>query len=706
MRGRNIVLPAALALLVSLVGVPAHAAPTEGVDLAVTVAGPARTPLRGESFSTTITLRNTGSEAATNVVVGSYVSDALQRDAYSASDPGVVCTQNEHRELRCELATLGAGASATVELSFTRLMARETWVDAWISSPEIETDLENNYDGIRIAPDRSNPADVSVTTRFPEQPDPDTTFDYVSKVINYGPQRAHDVRFVQSLAEGVRFVSVSSSDPADECSLHEEVYDEAGVEGGPYYHREVRCSLGDMAFATQSVITVTVVRTDPHELWSSVWVSTSSFDDNYDNDWAEASHPGHPSVTSDLTMTLQRSKSFALVGEEFDYTLTVTNLGPVAAPNVRVETWLPQELALRSITPAEGGEPCTQDDYQGISCKVASLAAGQSASFTLAVTRVRAREYWMGGSVWSDNYDPDYENSYVEDHMAADKSIPADVGVKMQSPENPPVGSQFDYDIAVTNHGPNPAGNVSLTAGIPDGTDYVSWTSSDTTDSCTIFEETYDDEMEMEGGDASGWVYRELRCDLGTLAAGQTTTVTLTVTRNTDYELWNSAWVASSTYDANYDNDYASAASAGKPRPGCGESVDSAEGGMIVCHEVAGDMGRSSESGGGGTLSGAGRRRVLRAGDGDDSVFVRLSGRPKKHRKIVLKGGKGRDTINVSVAPGTGNITLILRGGGGRDTLSVEAPVPGKRFKVRMYGGAGRDSCESLRGDRFRKRAC
>lgn len=707
MRVSRVALVAVASVMASLVIVPAVAAPAStGFDLAVTVSGPSQIPARGASFPVRITIRNTGSEPAAQAALGSYVSEALRWDSYSSSDPGITCSEGEHQELRCQLPALAAGQSITIDLKFTRMMARETWVEAWISTTEPEQNFENNYGGIHIEADRSNPADVGVSMRFPEQPDPESSFDYVSKVINYGPQRARDVRFSQSLSERVSFVSVTSSDPDDRCSLHEESYDEEGLEGGPYYYREVRCELGEMAFASQSVITVTVVRTDPHELWSSGWVSTSSFDGNYDNDWVDASHHGHPSVTSDLAISLQRSKDFALVGEDFDYTLTVTNLGPVAAPNVSVEAWLPQELMLRSIVPADGGEACEQNEYQSIVCKVTSLAPGGSASFTLAVTRVRARAYWMGASAWSDNYDPDFENSYVEDQMRADKSTPADVGVTMRSPKDPPVGSDYDYQIDVTNHGPNPAGDVSLTVGIPEGTDFVSAGSSDPTDSCSLFEESYDDsEMKREGGDVAPWVYRELRCELGTMAPGKIETVTLTVTRTTEYEMWNSAWVASSTYDANFDNDYADSGSAGKRRPGC-SIADSTEGGsMVICDELAGGTG-GRDSSGEASGSPSPRRKVFGGGPGDDSLILRLSGNPKRHRKIVLKGGRGSDTIKVSVAPGTGNVTLILRGGRGRDTLTVDAPVPGKRFKMRLFGGAGHDTCESLRGDRFTKRAC
>src|SRR5688572_8562719 len=164
----------------------------------------------------------------------------------------------------------------------------------------------------------------------------------------------------------------------------------------------------------------------------------------------------------------------ALVGQDFTYTLTVTNTGPASVTDAVLDTWLPEQLSLRAVTPTRTEDVCEQDAYQGISCKLGNLAAGQTASVVVDVTRVGARELWLGGSVWSSNYDPDYESNYVDQQMGPDTSTPADVAVKMTGPKDPAVGSNFDYVIDVTNNGPEEATSVKLNASIPEGTEFVS----------------------------------------------------------------------------------------------------------------------------------------------------------------------------------------------------------------------------------------
>jgi uncharacterized repeat protein (TIGR01451 family) len=673
-----------------------------GVDLAVSVLGPDNSPVRGATFPISLEVTNVGTETATDVSVNTYLSEALALDNYTAANPAVTCEVDEWGGLVCSLPSLASGASARIQLTLTRVMARETWLDTWAASSTDEGNYENNYGGIYLEPDRSNPADVEVTVSAPEQPEPGSEFDYTAVVTNRGPELARAVTFNQSISDAASYVSVTSSDPSDECTLFEESYDGEGIEGGAYTYREVRCTLGNMRFAEQTTITVTVVRDDPHELWSSAWVGTSSYDENYDNDYADASTAGHPSVTSDLGMTITGPDATPLVGDDATYTLTVTNTGPAPAGDVVADTWLPQELALRGITPSRGTDVCTQDQYQGISCTFGNLAVGETATVAIDVTRVRAREYWMGGSIWSTNYDPNYDNNYAEQEVGADKSVLADIGVKLNGPKDPPVGENFDYTATVTNHGPDAATLVSLVASVPDGTEFVSATSPDDSDVCTLFEETYEDEgKKTADGSFAPYTYQEVRCELGTLVPAETGYVTITLNRTADYEIWESAWASTASYDENYDNDYDSSGSFGEPVPGCGAPIDDT-GAVTDCYAKGGAASADRTY----VASSAPGKRVMKTGKGNDKITVRVPTHSKKHRRIVVNAGRGRDVIKLLVAPGAGNVTVILKGGAGRDSIEVLAPKPGRGFKLRMIGGSGTDSCASAMGDRHRSRAC
>jgi uncharacterized repeat protein (TIGR01451 family) len=650
-----------------------------------------------------IEVTNLGAEDATDVSVVTYVGDALDLVASTAD---VECDTDEYGSHRCAIGTLASGASTTIGLTATRVAARETWVDVWAASSADESDWENNYGGFYLEADRSNPADLQVEVTSPEQPEPGEPFIYETVVTNRGPELARSVELSQSLSEGVDFVSVSSSDTDDTCALHEETYDEEGFEEGPFTYREVRCELGNMQFAEQTTVTIEVVRNDPHELWTSAWVRTTSYDENYENDYADVSTAGHPSVTSDLVMTLDGPATTPLVGDEFTYTATVTNTGPAPATDVRLDTWLSDQLALRAVTPTRTGDTCEQDEYQGVGCTLGALAVGETTTVALDVTRIGARRYWMSSSVWSSNYDPTYDNNYVESEVKPDRSVVSDLSVKMTGSNDPEVGSTFEHRVAVTNNGPDPAGSVKATISIPENSDFVSATSPDAEDACSLFEESYNEEgSKVAEGDVATYTYREVRCELGTLVPAEAATITVTLTRTTDDEMYSGAWATTSSFDDNYENDWDSLGSYGETTDDCGVSEDD-DGMIVVCDVFFGGGDAASGSTKGSVVSTSGTKRVMKTGKGNDTVNVRVPTHSKKHRRIVVNTGRGRDTIRLTVAPGAGNLTIILKGGGGRDTIEVTAPRPGKHFKLRMWGGKGNDSCSAARGDRHLQRAC
>lgn len=702
-RQRFVSIASALVLVAAL-ATPGHAAAGSGpgVDLTLSMSGPADTPKRGTTFTVTLEASNAGTETARDVTVSAYIADPVVFKSYSSSAALMTCSTGEYGALTCSLPELAGGARARVTLTLERTGSRETWIDAWISSPTSETNWENNSAWIYLEPDRSNPADVRVSMTSPLQPEVGERFPYTSTVANAGPEVARNVSFNQSISELSEFVSVKSSDPTDTCELFEQTYEDEGEGGAPYTYREVRCELGDMTFAEQATITVEVIRKDPHQMWSSAWVSTDSYDARYENDWADASTAGHPSVTSDLRLAITGADSLALVGADLSYTLTVTNAGPASVSDAVLDTWLPEQLALRSVTPSRAGDVCEQDAYQGISCKLGNLAAGETAEVVVDATRVGARELWLGGSVWSSNYDPDFESNYVERQMGPDPSTPADLAVTMSGPKDPAVGSNFDYVIEVTNNGPREATSVKLNASVPEGTEFVSVSSPDSSDACSLFEETFEEPSgKFDEGASSPYMYREVRCSLGTLVPAETATVTVTLTRTHEYEMWGSAWVSTASYDENYDNDYASFGSFGEPVPGCGATVD-ADGRFAVCDTA----GRSSGGGDSYGVSSEPGKRVLMGGEGNDTITVRIPSHSKEHRLVVVKGGTGRDKIKLLVDPGAGNVTVLLKGGRGRDTLEAFVPRAGRHFELRMWGGRGSDTCTSVKGDRHRSRAC
>jgi uncharacterized repeat protein (TIGR01451 family) len=311
------------------------------------------------------------------------------------------------------------------------------------------------------------------------------------------------------------------------------------------------------------------------------------------------------------------------------------------------------------------------------------MDVGETETAIMALTRTKARETWISGWLDSPNYDPDYENDYVELMIEPDTANPADVAVKVEGPIDPEVGSDFTTTATVTNKGPNTAGSVQLHHSISEWMSFVSVTSSDPSDVCELYEETYNDDQTDLVSPEEPYVYREVRCDLGDMAPTETAKVTVTATRDEAYDLWASVGVETASYDENYENDWSEWNSTGE-YGGCFESND---GKAIACDLDGAAEGRDEVE----FTAGGREDSGVRSGAGDDTVVIDVPTGGKRDRRIVVRAGRGDDHVTVNVAPGATNAVIIVRAGAGNDTVDIDSPHPGKGIRIIVKGGAGRD---------------
>ena len=125
------------------------------------------------------------------------------------------------------------------------------------------------------------------------------------------------------------------------------------------------------------------------------------------------------------------------------------------------------------------------------------------------------------------------------------------------------VGESFDLVATVRNNGPVDAPDVTLSDYLPDGLAFGSVTADDPAASCTFGPPppppyaTAGSSPGSAGGARPGYYdATDIQCSLQTMAAGQTTTVTVSVTRSNAREIYNSVWVGSSGQESNWDNNY------------------------------------------------------------------------------------------------------------------------------------------------------
>ncbi len=719
-----------------VIGPPAIAQTAGSADLSVTSPGPASTPLVGDTFVVDVLISNLGPDSAPDATFWDYFSPELELRSVTSSDPGDTCAQDQPMQGRtepaspdggtgggsvgsgggggvtCTLGTMAAGEKTTISMTFERVSGRGAYNSASVSSSAEDPNFENNYTELLIEADTSNPADVGVAMQGPSSPEVGGQFRYKVTVTNAGPSQATGTTVVSPVPDGVTVSGVQADRASDTCRIEE-------YPDGAY--AEVICELGPMASGASVPIWITATRNSAWEIWASAWVQTSNFDPNYDNDYASYTIAADPSVTSDLALTMTGPATTPLVGDTFDLVLRVTNRGPATAGDVWLSDYLPAELGFVSVSPSEctyndsGGYPMADqpasaepspkgDAYypvygNGVYCSLGALAVGESKTVTITVTRTGARETWNSAWVSSSNYEPNYDNNYKDLHIGPDKSRPADIAVALTAPATAEVGSNFDFELAVTNNGPSQADGVMVYDYLPYETEFVAVASDDPAASC-IFE-GYGEPKPMEGGVSSPYGGGQVVCNLGSMASGATTRVTITVTRTSDYEIWNSAWAQTSNYDPDYNNDSASVLVEGRQYEGTCPAGGGSETGTPGDDSIA-VGGCDAATGGGsdtvevqaGSSSGP---SSIETGKGNDTIQVNVTAAAAGPRRIEVHGGRGRDTIVLSVAPDADGGTVLLDGGRGDDRIEVDVP-PGVTITVIVTGRGGNDTLLAASG--------
>ena len=245
--------------------------------------------------------------------------------------------------------------------------------------------------------------------------------------------------------------------------------------------------------------------------------------------------PGALPDEADLAVSKTDSPDPVTGGNEVTYAIRVTNAGPDAATGVVVADTLDPGVTLVSAVFGQG-TPCVAGGSPVVvNCELGGIVSGDEATGTIVVaTPVVEVNQVIDNTVTvaGNETDPDGTNNTADTQTTVVPAGPAqaDLAVtKLDSPD--PVfsaGPDLEYTITVDNNGPDGATGVTLTDNLPAGVTFVSATASN--GACG-------------NPDAGG----TLVCELGLLAAGSNSTVTVTVTPEPvtePTELANTATVA------------------------------------------------------------------------------------------------------------------------------------------------------------------
>ncbi|MFD9881060.1 isopeptide-forming domain-containing fimbrial protein [Streptomyces alboflavus] len=516
---------------------PSGSAPrvTTQLSRALPTADRADTP-PGGLITYTLTAKNNGPSVARNVTASdtlpegmSFVSSA---DGCSASGRTVTCGPEPQ---------LGVGQT-------------KKWTFLARLSPSYQgngSDLGNSAEGTSDAtdpdPDNNKPDPVTPPGPFTPESDistvktalgtgpivPGEEYEYEIEAFNAGLSDARNVSAVDTLPDGISFVS--SADPCTASGQR--------VACGPH----AKLTPGASVKWTFKVKLSAAYQSDGSDLRNTATSTSDSKDPDPTNNTSTAVLPpgGVTEPRADLWAGKEPTTTTPIApGETFEYAVTVTNDGPSRALNAKATDTLPARLAF--VGSADG---CTASG-QDVTCgPQAVLEPGASKTWKFTV-RLDS-EYTGDGTdirntatVSSDTTDPVPANN-----TSAAAGLPgskvnkptADLAVTKTAVGDraPRPGETFDYRITITNKGPSAdAYNVKLTDDLPVGLSYVS--SSPT--GCTV----------------SG---QAVNCRRTTpLKVGETAEYTLTVKVDPAYQgdgsdIKNTAHVTADNIDPSSDND-------------------------------------------------------------------------------------------------------------------------------------------------------
>jgi uncharacterized repeat protein (TIGR01451 family) len=490
-------------------------------DLAVKITSPSGTTPVGEDATFVVKVTNHGPSLASSVSLAdilpagtTYVSssvssgpsatllDGVLTDAYGSLAVGASFTLTI-------LVDIGTGAypTATDSASVTSSTPNPNPSDATASGSASITFVSDVV--LKLVASTDN-VDVGGTET------------YYATVTNKGPSPASDVSFTDLLPADVTLVSASASSgpPLTESSS------------------EIADVIGTLNSGASVLITISVIPTGSTSslLTDDATVTTTSTDPDPTNNSVTVTDNVVP-VADLKIVSVDASSSSLPIGQEVTFTIDLVNNGPSTATTATIDDNLPAGLTFVSGTAPEGGVALNAGV---ISADIENLLSGQSTSITITAKATGVGELTDLVTVSSPVADPTTINNTGASTVTVTPVI--DLSVALSGDAGPIfTGNAVTYTAVVTNNGPSPASNVVFTDPLFAGATFQSIESN-----------------AVSGTDLNGVATQSL----GTIAAGASVTVTLTVIPTEPGTVTDTGSVTGTEPDSNPSNNSSSALTA------------------------------------------------------------------------------------------------------------------------------------------------
>ena len=430
----------------------------------------------GEEMDFTLTVTNNGPSDATGVTVEDVLPANLT--FVSADDPCVEASGT----VTCAIGDLAAGDS--VELSLRVEVDPDETVEVSNTATVDSTTPDSNQanDESTATKPVGVQANVVVEKSAPAAPVlQNTSFDYVIQVSNAGVSAATDVTVSDPLPAGVTYEDVTTDTGTCENA--------SGT---------IECELGTLEPNQVAEIAVTVLAVDVGAPTNTATASTPSTETTTDDNEDSADVTIVPAADLGVTKSAPATVD---AGGQVEYLLEVTNNGPSPASGVSLSDTLPAGTQFVS-----SGDPACTPAAAIVTCAVGDLAVSESRSYTITV----AVPYALGGqdianSVVVGGNEGDLVPENDSDQATTTVGPAADVSIS-KTAGGATAGGTASWTLVVRNDGPSTATPVTVTDTLPPG---------------TALREATPGQGACEAAGA------ELTCDLGAIAAGGSTQISV-----------------------------------------------------------------------------------------------------------------------------------------------------------------------------------
>ncbi|MEM7705708.1 MAG: autotransporter domain-containing protein [Pseudomonadota bacterium] len=509
-----------------------------GAELSYTAAANPVNPAPQDPVDLEVTVQNTSAAAIANPFTVSFFGSSGIFLPTSFGDSNFSCTQVVTDQLDCDYqsGSLLPGAQVTLRIPVTAPFGAQPFSTSVNVIPDVN-DTVLTAGPLTINGDTSTLIDFSVTPPTNQPVAFGDPMEFVATVTNSGPAPARNVFFDLFGDDNVfsgTTTFVSGTGANWNCmGLGPQNRKRNGKRERPVAQKGAgvgsTCDYGIDLLPGQTTPPVTIIFNAPSGQGVNLFsVFPDAFADNQSNSSSPTPIDVVIAPATDLSLTKVASLSSTNVGNQFTYSLTVTNNGPVDIDKTEytITDTLPPEVSfvsgptsLYTCVDTGGTVVCNYTESPD------SLLIGGSDVIDLVVTAtgagstVNTADLTLGGPTIDTNLTNNTDTANVVIAGSSDLSL-----AKTASAASVDVGSPFSYTLTVSNAGPDTASAFTVTDTLPTGVSYDGFSGAEF--SCT------------EAAGAVTCTYSGAG-----LANGATTSLNLNVTAQSDGLTSNSATV-------------------------------------------------------------------------------------------------------------------------------------------------------------------